>query len=541
MIRLMFVKGINEVDTPYFETKQEQADFFENASVVSYDDETAYYPPYYHNRIRLPSSDIPFSDESKKVNYLSLEYDGKTYYYFIDSMDYVTDDLTEISISMDTIQTFFFDMTLTKPTIKRMAIKRWSDDKVSINRDYIRENLSEMPMRKISKETMQYSTTLQWLVVRCSEIPSANLRYINDELSKLTDHIFSGDISYRLGEKRTRYEQTGGATILIPYGDWFTTETPVHVRYSGVDVKLTGIENYLKLLSSYSEVLSISLLPYNPFKVISFVKEGTDGEPTIYVSPNVITKSGKQYSWYYFDAIATKDSSEWGGLVLEFPDAVIDENELLTLEFNSQMISLPITSNFSKGVAYSSKFVPCMMDESYYSIQVGCNGTTAIAPLFYDTKIWGYAYFGVSLKGDRVYAYKNGGDLLGDGYGSIINDMHNGIAIDSNTIDYDLYTDPWKNYQVNHKGSMVTDWISTGANVVRQGAWMSRFGGSSSTRGGSVGGSVGSSVPMGETMYTAEFVGYRTGFVQYGALSGSRALPNYDTDLARWGTDLRRY
>ena len=230
MIRLMFVKGINEVDTPYFETKEEQTEFFENASVVSYDDETAYYPPYYRNRIRLPSSDIPFSDETKKINYLSLEYDGKTYYYFVESMDYVTDDLTEITISMDTIQTFFFDMLLTKPTIKRMAIKRWSDDKVSINRNYIRENLSEMPMRKISKESMQYSTTLQWLVVRCSEIPSGlTARFINHELSQLGYKGYYGEIAYRLGDKRTRYEQTGGATILIPYGDWFNSEARVHI------------------------------------------------------------------------------------------------------------------------------------------------------------------------------------------------------------------------------------------------------------------------------------------------------------------------
>ncbi len=514
MIRLMYVQGINEVDTPFFESKSEQEEYFESHSVTTYDDETAYYPPYYTNRIKLPSVDIPFNDETKKVNYLSLEYEGKTFYYFIDSIDYVTDDLTELSISMDTIQTYMFDMLLTKPRIKRMPIKRWSNDKVTINRDYIRENLSEGNMRKISKQEMQYDDSLKWIVVRCSDfLPTTNVEYlkINAETSGQSIRYPFGEVAYRLNEKISKYEQTGGSTILIPYGAWANNK-PIHIIYDAKHIyTIDDVSRRISMLASMNEVVSMSLLPYNPFsKECSFVEQGYNNEPTIYMSSHPVTLSdGSTIEWYYLDLLRYVGMSDdkYSCFVLEYPNATISDDDLFTLYVKTELLSTPITSNFVKGKPFNSKFVPAMIDESYYSIQVGCNGSTSIAPLFYNTKQYIYAYLGITLKGDRIYAFKNSADLLGDDFGNIITDMHNVMATDSNSIDFDLYTDPWKNYQVTHKGSMVTDWIATGANSVREGAWMSSF----TSRGASNRGAVGNA----EATPSNATSGYNTGFVLY--------------------------
>ena len=78
-ITLYYVDGISRIDTPYFSNLTSQAslirqeEFFSNHIVQQI--ETAFYPPHYRNSIRFDSEDLTFNDS---VNYLSLEYNGKT-------------------------------------------------------------------------------------------------------------------------------------------------------------------------------------------------------------------------------------------------------------------------------------------------------------------------------------------------------------------------------------------------------------------------------------------------------------------------------
>ena len=136
MYKLLFVAGINAYDTLQFQSLSDQEDFFDGCIVGNPIDE--YYPPLYKNKIKFAFDDTPL--HSIKANYLSLEYKGKTYYYFIDSINYISEDLWEFNITMDTIQTYMFDISKIGK-VSRKSINRWSGDNV-INRNYIRENMS---------------------------------------------------------------------------------------------------------------------------------------------------------------------------------------------------------------------------------------------------------------------------------------------------------------------------------------------------------------------------------------------------------------
>ena len=57
MIKLCYVEGINEVNTPYFADINAQTAFFDSA--VVWQDNESYYPPYYMNTIRSTCEDIP--------------------------------------------------------------------------------------------------------------------------------------------------------------------------------------------------------------------------------------------------------------------------------------------------------------------------------------------------------------------------------------------------------------------------------------------------------------------------------------------------
>lgn len=149
-IKLYYIEGISRIDTPYFSSQQEQSDYFYDHLVKNID--LPYYPPHYQNSIRFDTDDVSFTSS---VNYLSLEYGGKVYYYFIDSVDYSSENVVILNITMDVIQTYFFNIYIAHGVIERKFINRWkkynNTNTWYINRDYIRENNSKadfLPARK---------------------------------------------------------------------------------------------------------------------------------------------------------------------------------------------------------------------------------------------------------------------------------------------------------------------------------------------------------------------------------------------------------
>ena len=498
MIRLHYIKGINEVDTPWFDTKSEQEAFFGNNIV--WHDMDAYYPPYFMNTIRLSSEDIPFNSIDGKINYCSLVYSNKTYYYFIDSIDYVTDELVEITIEMDTIQTYMFDMLVSKPTIARMAIKRWGDKGDYINRNYIRENLSTGNMIQKSKvnlidDNASPSEKLGWLIITASdEIPGLKYESVNTT-NQFIKSSHSGLVTYVSSGKLTTYRTNGLYTYVLPYTEEFDKCPFIYVQYGAKEpIKMLNPQNTIETLSLAENVLSIKYVPGRMFLDVVMTRNGHNNMPLLKLTPTTFSFSYKDVGgtshtatndWFFFVPFTLNDLTKYyNGFVIDYPNIPeSSENEITEYTFTGKYPSLRLTDYFkgyniqnlageeieanrAVGVPYSSKYVPAMIDETYMRVTEGDTGVTCVAPLHYAKQSYAYIATFSTIDGAIAYYISFGGlDDVGT-FGGAIDDPHGTAVINENAMEYTLRTDPWKHYQVTHKGSMITDWISTGAGAV---------------------------------------------------------------------------
>lgn len=491
MITLCYIEGINEVDTPWFDTIGEQTAFFDKA-IVWHDDES-YYPPYFMNTIRLSSDDIPFNSSKGKVNYCFLDYEDKRYYYFIDSIDYVTDDLVEIKIEMDTIQTYLFDMLISKPTISRMAIQRWGVKGDVINRDYIRENLSIGNMVQKSKEPIKADDSMGWIIITASdEIPELTYSDRNPD-GAVIEASHSGLVQYvsGLSSDRTTYRTNGLYTYVIPYSKKIDRSQFIYVQLDLKDpFKMANPQFTIEQLSLMPNVMSMK---YVPDRMFANVQVSTyDNMPLIKITSYEYEVSFKDASavshtekvtWNYFIPFTISGSGIPNGFVIDYPSIkpsfinvafgvnfgtnypalriISDYKSLDAMTFNGDKI----VQNRAKGVPYSSKFVPAMIDESYMRITLGDTGTTCVAPLYYALFTYVYPEMFATIDGAIAYFITFASDSVGT-FGGAVDDPHGTATINENAMEYALRTDPWKQYQVSHKGSIITDWIASGAGAV---------------------------------------------------------------------------
>lgn len=160
MIKLYYIRGINEYDTPYFENKAKQNTYFESKVVKSIGN--SYYPPKYHNSIVLAIDDVELNT---KVNYLSLYFRDKYYYFFIDNITYINASEYSIDITMDVIQTYMFDIDFIHSQVSRRLIDRWNNN--HINRKYLREDISQGIFQMSRYEEIPYKNPM--LVVQSTK------------------------------------------------------------------------------------------------------------------------------------------------------------------------------------------------------------------------------------------------------------------------------------------------------------------------------------------------------------------------------------
>ena len=136
-INFCFIDGISTENEPYFASLQDQDSYFnslDNTTIIT----STFYPPYYRNVLKLDTADISLNSN---YNYVWFEYNGKRYYYFLSNVRYISEYLLAITITMDTIQTYYFDIKVHSAIVRRKFIDRFEPSGL-INRSYIRENVS---------------------------------------------------------------------------------------------------------------------------------------------------------------------------------------------------------------------------------------------------------------------------------------------------------------------------------------------------------------------------------------------------------------
>lgn len=131
------------------------------------------------------------------VMYRNDAYSNKWFYAFIDGMEYLNDNVTAISISTDTWQTWQFDLTYKKVFVEREHV---NDDTIGANTieeglhlgDYVINSSSTLKPDKVVKDTdNQTINNTYFIVFQVTEL-SNDLSEASNYYSREYNRIFSG-------------------------------------------------------------------------------------------------------------------------------------------------------------------------------------------------------------------------------------------------------------------------------------------------------------------------------------------------------------
>lgn len=373
-INFCFIDGISTENEPYFDNIEQQKTYFDNIANTTIITNT-FYPPYYHNVIKLDSVDI---DLSSNYNYVWFEYSGKRYYYFIDNLSYISEDVIAISITMDTIQTYFFDIKVHSGVIRRKFIDRYYHNQAGwfINRNYIREN--------VSCGTLGTHTITNMSRITDYDVPSSTDDHITGwyVITQSNNKNLSGaTYSIRFKSTISPYYVQLVPVINNEIGNTITLYDASGSPFKGTTERTIGHEGGLAVTRA------ISYCPLNIF--YGYVNYSDDG---VHVDANSnISAWGDDNACAYVASLQTNDShakvpyfSSLGGSL-------------------SKSIALNVTRNASKNIDYNSKYIPAMLDENYYRISYGDGReqtqypihllTTSHLTLEYTFDWLGYLYF----------------------------------------------------------------------------------------------------------------------------------------------------
>ena len=411
MYKFLKVEGIDNVNTPLFETLQEQKSWFNSKAQVIIDD---IFPPYYTNVISVSSDELDFKSD---VNYVELIFNNKSYYYFIESTAYVNEDVIDITLRMDTIQTYMFDIEYTNARVRRKTIKRWNSDG-TINRDYIRENFGNNIM--IDKAYNDYATPLYdngfsgWIVGKM-----------------VKDNIFGIAKPSVLKINNKKYND--GCTICLLPALMFNSNirdfTGVNIEYYKNGTQQGTVSNETMTLQALHELqedpnmIDIYYVPRQVFKNIQF----------IYIS------STHTIQIHYNDDFDLKVST-----LGTYSYLTTNNAEILS---NTHIIDFNFFKNESEYAFFSYMFCPQLLDENYVECLYGERITTTSYPLS-------------KMTNTKLYC-KNTNDIL-TGYRNYWlvenvddNDKYLTLKTIATKETYPMINDYWKQYVANNKGSIV--------------------------------------------------------------------------------------
>lgn len=396
-ITLYFINGISRENTPYFASLAAQTAYF--AGLTSKRSVTdSYYVPHYKDIIKLTSSDVSIFD---KFNYLSINFSNKNWYYFIDSITYISEDVFEIGISLDSIQTFMFDIDIHESIIQRKFIDRW--DNGLINRAYIRENATDGDLVTHTFEVIN-SNKLKWIMVaKFGSDLSGNQTFgpVSTSFAFLTPSIYAYN---------------------APYLYHFTPLTSGTLNGTVISSStLTGAGTVKP------QCLDVFIIPFIPI-----VNYSIDNSSNITVSGGI-----------HSEQIDTAASS------------ITLTDTAYTYSIGSESINLGFASNNLPGVLYDSKYILQMLDENYINLTFGDNQERTSFPLSTMTVLMLKAsYWADMSSGTRYYN-------IGYPAWSYDDNRYMTICSNNNVLHLDVKNDPWKDYLARNRatfaGAVISD------------------------------------------------------------------------------------
>lgn len=435
-INLGYIEGISYIDTPYFENATQQANYFLSKLVKVI--VSTFYPPHYRNKIRFEVDDIDFDSQ---VNYLWFEFNDKVYYYFIDKLTYVNESVIELDIVLDVIQTFMFNITITNGVIERKFINRWNNN--LINRNYLRENVSS------GLFTEQATTLINrnlWLVVK---------RSIESSIDLTTCVTINGKKSY------------------LPYALFYIPLFCTQVVYEMYDTvgstshhTVTENIDYTKLtpLLKDNNILDAYIIDYNP-RPNDFSISGTTWTINNYIKPydmSAMLPGDVNYLIFTYSYLAC--CLDWH-YTYDSRRAITNISSLYSYSLLS-VVDPTLLDSYVKNImiatAFSSLYMPVLLDENYIRIEYGNGGGIATYPMYKITSISTiglYEYYNID-EGSKIFSISETNKALYDGLDYLSFTYSN---INPNMT---LLNDAWTQYKANNKGRWVAAGIGTLKNAI---------------------------------------------------------------------------
>lgn len=404
MYSLYYIRGISRFDTPRFANIIEQNKYFDLHKKKTIHE---LYPPFFTNSIKMLYTD--FDIINNEVNYFSLVFRNKTYYYFIDNVNYIDLGVYEINITLDVIQTYFFDIKINSINVIRQSIKRWNGN--DINRDYIRENLSNSSDFK--KDITYYSIpTNKWLLVEAvSKLDTGSEEYAPSLITIKDILITNGTYLY-----------------LLPLPS-------IPKNYQNKKINIFLREELVDQYSYIDYMKALNTLMRNPNVLnISFINMSENNNLDYNVVYNetiniTINYNSNLYSLKTY--LINKDNV--GSVFIEKGVNFINQ-----IEYN-----IFFDKNTSRRVNFNYRYIPQLLDENYIDFKWGERlGYTSISlsklkstNLFLD-----YKYDLCS--GERIYNINSS-----QFFTNIVNKTKQNMR---------LYNGAWENYIATNKGTLTT-------------------------------------------------------------------------------------
>lgn len=412
-ITLYYVPGINETDTPVFDTLAHQAAFFADCEkkVIS----TGFYPPFLHNTIKLDVDD--YNLVTSVWNYLSIDYGTKTFYYFVNRKRYVNEYIVEVDIDMDTVQTYMFDVHWIHSHIVKKSIPRWKrlspqSSTWLINRDYIREDYSTRNFNKYVQYNLYNSDYSQWMfIARGLKTVPQSITTEFKERAYITVKPGSSDLTY--------VYKDFGFLFIEPFND------------SSVLMPLQATTNCKYYLFSYdilsaTNVVDAYVIPFNPFQNTTIYESGSVG------SGNWVLDCTNETNAY-------ADNLDDG-------TAYIRVQEETQYKIYKNTVSLNFERSTVATNAFNIKYIPALIDESYILCDFGNYSKRTEYPLHILTGTSLTTYHWANLTSGDIYFNIGPTGNLSSG---MDNYYHTTVATNV-PLKLEMRNDAWKEWQARN-------------------------------------------------------------------------------------------
>ncbi len=458
MYKLYYVRGINRLDTPYFKTLAEQETYFESKKILEID---YIYPPHYRDTIDFDITDL---DMKTQANYLGIEFNNKMYYYFIDNVVYINEEMIQITITMDVIQTYMFDIDYIHCDVGRRTIDRWNDDG-TINRNYLRENLSQGTMQVVGAH--KYEEDFGFVIIAYTigaplrNLKEDNLLYVRNDANLISQgYSFAYNLSNNLFSIKNFSTDTQIA--IIPYSSkykrfnvvakyGYTTKTDglVFTENKTFIMDMTDIGggelpilDSIGLIASLDNIISIKYVPYNLFNNVSI---DTSGEVPILTLESISNGYGFCGLCQAIHRSYTGSTSQ-GDLVSTITFFELNDERILTKKANFQF---DFTPNKPIQKPFDKKYIPALIDENYIQLHFGEKMSLTSFPLYQAKQTTlNLLYTTNIVDGYRLYY------ITDDPITEIEFDKYKTLTYVTTTENFVLFNSAWSTYLSQNQSSL---------------------------------------------------------------------------------------